>query len=490
MKEILLTTLLKTFSPDEIKQFRKFAASPYFNEGRNSLPLINEVIKYYPDFHQPGFCKENLYIKLYPGKEINITAFEKQLSRAASLADKFLLQRALEKDNEHTFAVHAKELSKRNLNKLFERKIKEAESAIKRNSPYDIHYFETVRDLEVIKADNVLGNRDSYKSKEKFFARGDYNLLGMIFKYILSIEDIALLCYEMNMDINRSLAYRAAEYIDIQRIIEMLKNSRNKYSSILELKYRELNALMKPGKENYLAYKEVLKENLPGMEWSAKFNVFIIMASICTLSRKMDPKFFNEELYELNKIKIDENSYAFSEELYTYLPLYISLLSSFTGNNDTEYIDKLIDKFGSRIDPAHKESFISFTYMQKMFIEKKYEEALKYHSHVNYDHNLIRIKARTLLIMIYYEMGYTEELFSLLDSVKKYFSAMKNYSKQKIDVILRFVKIVKKLAVIRTAGKGNTEELVREINSETEIQDKTWLREKIHELNKHNMNGQ
>lgn len=484
MKDIKLTRFLKTFSPDEIKQFRKFAASPYFNEGRNSLPLINEVIKYYPDFHQPGFSKENLYSKLYPGKEINNTAFEKQLSRAASLADKFLLQRALEKDNEHTLAVHAKELSKRNLNKLFERKIKEAESAIKRNSPYDIHYFETVRDLEVIKADNVLGNRDSYKDKEKFFARGDYNLLDMIFKYILSIEDIALVCYEMNMDINRSLAYKAAQYIDIQRIIEMLKNSGNKYGSILELKYRELNALMKPGKENYLAYKEVLKENLPGMEWSAKFNVFIIMASICTLSRKMDPKFFNEELYELNKIKVDENSYAFSEELYTYLPLYISLLSSFTAHNDTEYIDKLIDKFGSRIDPAHKESFISFTNMQKMFMEKNYEEALKYHSRVNYDHNLIRIKARTLLIMIYYEIGYTEELFSLLDTVKKYFSAMKNYSKHKTGVILRFVKIVKKLAVIRASGKGSTYELLLEVNSETEIQDKAWLREKINELNK------
>ncbi len=482
MKEIKLTGLLKTLSAEEIKEFRKFAASPYFNEGRNPVPLINEVLKYYPDFDQPGFTKENLYYAIYPGEKINLTAFDKQLSRAAALADKFLLQKGLEKDSDRMLAVHAKELSKRNLNKLFESKIKEAEAMIALNSPYDTHYFETVRDLEVIKVDNLLGNRDSYSNKDKFFARGNYNLLDMIFKFILSIEDIALVCYEMNMDIEKSLAYKASEFIDIEGIIGMLKDSGNKYSGVLELKYRELNALMKPGIESYNAYKEVFSTNRPNMEWSAKFNTFIIMASICAISRKYDPVFFNAELYELNKIKVDENSYAFSEELYTYLPLYVSLLSSFTNNRDTEYLDKLVENFGSRIDPAHKESFISYTFMQKMFLEKKFEEALKYHSMVNYDHSLIRINAKILLIQLYYEAGYTEELLSLLDAAKKYFSAMKNYSRHKIDVILRFLKIMKKLAKIKAAGAGELESLKNEINSDTEIQGKGWLREKIAEL--------
>jgi len=484
MKEIKLISILKTFSMEEVKQFRKFAASPYFSEGRNPVPLINEVLKYYPEFDQPGFTKENLYGNIYGGKKLNHTAFDKQLSRAAAIADKFLIQRGLEKDNDHILAVHAKELSRRNLNKLFESKIKEAEAAIAQNSPYDIHYFEIIRDLEIIKVDNLLGNRDPYNNKDKFFARGNYNLLDMIIKYILSIEDIALVCYEMNMDINNSLGYKAAEFIDIEGIIGMLKSSDNKYSGVLELKYRELNALMKPGINNYLAYKEVFKQNLPFMGWSAKFNSFVIMASVCIISRKHDVNFFNGELYELNKTKIDENSYAFSEELYAYLPQYISLLTSFINNRDSGYLDKLIDKFGSRIDPALKESFISYTLMQKMFMEKKFAEALRYHSKVNYDHNLIGINARILLIQLYYEIGYTEELFSLLDATKKYFSAMKNYSRQKIEIILKFIKYVKKLAKIRSAGMGDTEDLNNEVNSEAEIQAKAWLLEKIIELNK------
>jgi hypothetical protein len=482
MKEIKLISLLQTFSPEEIKQFRKFAASPYFNEGRNSVPLINEVLKYYPGFNEPEFTKENIFGALYPGIKFNLTSIDKQFSRAAALADKFLLQKGLEKDGDRMLAVHAKELSKRNLNKLFESKIKEAEALIALNSPYDTHYFEAIRDLEVIKVDNLLGNRDPYSNKDKFFARGDYNLLDMMFKFILSIQDIALVCYEMNMDLEKSLAYKAAEFIDIEGIIRMLKGSGNRYSGVLELKYRELNALMKPGIKNYLTYKEVFKENLPGMGWSAKFNSFIIVSSICIISRQHDAKFFNTELYELNKFKVDENSYAFSEELYTYLPLYVSLLSSFINNRDTEYLDKLIGGFGSRIDPAHKESFISYSFMQKMFLEKRFDEALRYHSMVNYDHNLIRINARILLIQLYYEIGYTEELFSLLDAVKKYFTTKKNYSRHKIDVILRFLKIVKKLSKIRSAGTGDTEDLKNELNSEAEIQGKVWLREKITEL--------
>ncbi len=482
--EIKLISLLKTFSEEECRLFRKFAASPYFNEGRNLLPVIDAVLRFHPRFDKPGLTKEFFFSRIYPGEKYNQTAFEKQLSRAAALAGKFLMQRGAESDTDHMLAAQAKELSRRNLNDMFENKIKEAEKVIAKNSPYDVHYFETIRNLEIIKTDNLLANRDSYRSGEKFFARGDYNLLDMITKFILSIEDIVLVSYELNMDSGRSLAVKAFDFIDIGAIVQMLKDSGNKYSGLLELRNLELTALMKPGRDSYIAYRNAVNENLKDMEWSAKFNTFVIMASICILSREHDPKFFNDELYMLNRMKVDENSYAFREELHTYLPLYISLLSSFIGRQDTAYIDKLADKFGSRIDPKYRESFISYTHMCRSFMEKNFERAMEFHSGISYDHNLIRINAKLMLIQIYYELRHTEELLSLVDSTRKYFAALNNYSKVKRDSVLRFLKAVKKLAMVRSAGMGISTEEEAKLIPDKDIHFKIWLKEKLNELGK------
>ena len=483
MNKTKLIRLLETFSPEECTLFRKFAASPYFNEGRNLLPVINAVLGFYPSFDKPGITKERLFQMAYPGKKFSPTAFDKQLSRAAALADKFLMQQGAESDTNHLLAVHAKELSRRNLNELFEKKVKEAERSIAKNSPYDVHYFEVIRDLEIIKADNLLANRDSYRSGDKFFARGDYNLLDMITKFILSIEDIVLVSYELNMDSGRSLAVKAFNYIDLGGIVQMLRDSGSSYSGLLELRQLELTALMKPGKESYINYRDAVVKNMGKMQWSAKFNTFIIMASICIISRNNDKKFFNDELYRLNRMKVDENSYAFREELHTYLPLYVSLLSSFIGKQDTEYIDKLISRFGSRIDPKYRGSFINYTQMCRSFMEKKFDRALEFHSGISYDHNLIRINAKLMLIQIYYELGHTEELLSLVDSTMKYFKALKNYSKVKRDSIQRFLKIVKKLAKTRAAGKASAPETETELNSENDIHFKGWLKEKLSAIN-------
>lgn len=482
MNKNKLIRLLKTFSPEECRKFRKFAASPYFNEGRNLLPVINAVLEFYPHFDKPGFTKELVIQMAYPGKKFSVAAIDKQLSRAAALADKFLMQQGAENDTNHLLAVQAKELSRRNLNDLFEKKIKEAEKSIAESSPYDVHYFEAIRDLEVIKTDNLLANRDSYRSGEKFFTRGDYNLLDMITKFILSIEDIVLVSYELNMDSGQSLAVKSFGHIDLAGIVQMLKDSGSSYSGLLELRQLELTALMKPGRESYINYRDAVVNNLEKMQWSAKFNTFIIMSSVCIISRNYDKNFFNDELYRLNRLKVDENSYAFREELHTYLPLYVSLLSSFIGKHDAEYIDKLIDKFGSRIDPKHKESFISYTQMCRSFMEKKFDRALEFHSGVNYDHNLIRINAKLMLIQIYYELEFTEELLSLVDSTIKYFKALKNYSKFKRDSILRFLKLVKKLARLRAAGTVPAPETETELNAQHDIHFKGWLREKFESL--------
>ena len=56
-----LIKLLKTFSGEEVKDFRNFLKSPFFNKSSKLLKLYNEIIKHHPDFGNKNFTKENLH---------------------------------------------------------------------------------------------------------------------------------------------------------------------------------------------------------------------------------------------------------------------------------------------------------------------------------------------------------------------------------------------------------------------------------------------
>ena len=69
MKNSKLISLLKSFSENELKEFRKFIDSSFFNkEGKYVLRFYNEVRKHYPDFTNASLERKNLFEKLYPGK--------------------------------------------------------------------------------------------------------------------------------------------------------------------------------------------------------------------------------------------------------------------------------------------------------------------------------------------------------------------------------------------------------------------------------------
>ena len=71
MKNSRLIKILKTFSKEEFREFEKFTASPYFSTGRNLVPFLNILKKYYPAFDSDEFTNEKIFSGLFPGKKFN-----------------------------------------------------------------------------------------------------------------------------------------------------------------------------------------------------------------------------------------------------------------------------------------------------------------------------------------------------------------------------------------------------------------------------------
>src|SRR2546426_7485652 len=92
-----LINVLKTFSGEEIKEFRKFVESPYFNMSELALKLYDELAKFHPSFDHSVLTKESLYDKLGTGNAYNDSTMRNLLADLVRLAEKFLKQQNFEK---------------------------------------------------------------------------------------------------------------------------------------------------------------------------------------------------------------------------------------------------------------------------------------------------------------------------------------------------------------------------------------------------------
>ena len=63
MKNSKLIQVLKSFSAGDWKEFKKFAVSPYFNKGRDYIPLLEELKVFYPNFDSDKLTSEYIYSK-------------------------------------------------------------------------------------------------------------------------------------------------------------------------------------------------------------------------------------------------------------------------------------------------------------------------------------------------------------------------------------------------------------------------------------------
>ena len=94
MKDTKLIQILKTFTKEEIKEFEKFVASPYFSRGRNLKPLFKILRTSHPHFNNPIFTYESIFKSLYPEEKNNKLRAENVLrvlsSELVKLAEEFL----------------------------------------------------------------------------------------------------------------------------------------------------------------------------------------------------------------------------------------------------------------------------------------------------------------------------------------------------------------------------------------------------------------
>ncbi len=292
--------VLKTFSKEELKQFRDFVRSPFHNKNKNLIKLFDALEKYHPGFDAEN---EKVYSNVYPENLYHHDNLKKLMSEMLRLIDNFLSIAGLKKEK----FIHEKfilqELLARNLDDYFLLHFKNYEREF--SGKRDLQFIEK-SSLEDMRIDYFISRNKGIDTAEfsnnKFIYDTCYFLF-QIFEYLNSITS-----QKNTYNIKRSNS-ELSEFIEGINFDPFLEGY-DPESEELKFPYLLCNLIkmnLEPENEKYFfqakkIFLKYLNSDADEINCDA-LAYFAALISYCARKRrKKDLKFIQEE-FELSKYR-------------------------------------------------------------------------------------------------------------------------------------------------------------------------------------------
>jgi len=214
-----------------------------------------------------------------------------------------------------------------------------------------------------------------------------------------------------------------------------------------------------------------------------KYIIFNQLANYCTeeVSRKNE-KFYDEAL-DVYKRMLENDAYSFSENEYMQVITYRNIIYFCNTVKDDKWFEYFIDKYTDALSPEYRKDMKNFANGNLWFLRRDYERSLVCISGIINEFFLFKSDLRNILLKIYYELGYFEQAYSMIDSYKHFLAHTTEISKEYKEFYKKFVKRYLQLLKMKS---GRSKELPgmmkKDLEKETKIVNKNWLLEKVLEL--------
>lgn len=475
-----LIKLLRTISSEEWKEYEKFVGSPFFNEGRNYLPLLKVLRKFHPDFDSDEFSKEYVYKKLFPGKEFKDSVLNSMFSRLYSISEEFLIQIAL-KNNKYMVRekLMISELSSRGISLKVNNLIDDNMNFLK-EKPFGIFDFKNLKELkfEILSFNVGINNRekvyDSMLDLMKYSAYSYFFDLNFYYSILYSQKNF------WKEEFDGSYISRINDNINIEAIVNLIEKEDSEHFIPIKLFYLSYMATKFPEIDIY--YYDLKSLYLKD---SDKFDLVfreIILNNLWRLSAMkmvMGKNEFKYEAFDIRKIIVEQNIFSLNTP-FMKISDFRSTLIDALNVGELEWAEKFIKNYTDKLHPEFREDVNNYSISRMSYEKGNYEKALEFAGKVNINQITFKLDIKNIISKIYYDTGSTEPLFSLLNS---YYQLINNSDSRNKDYLARhknFVRYLRNLAAAEHSQDKKTDLALLKKNIEKDnVSSKSWLLKKI-----------
>ncbi|MEO6694447.1 MAG: hypothetical protein ABIY50_08845 [Ignavibacteria bacterium] len=483
-----LIEILKTFDKDELKRFEDFTLSPYFNKKTNITKIFRIINRYAPEFRDEHLQRKMLWEILFPGKDFNYGVMKNLIFDLQKLLTTFMGYEGIRKKDYLFRLSFLEELSEKNLDHQFEKNAKIYSDMLGRQKINDTFFYEFTK-LEGLKYNNYIikiaqpiSENQSLVNFEKFL------FLDFLRQYFILNINISL----YKQDFKKNIAESKTIEINIEALfnnvlkVHLAADDQEIYRNIILMYYYGYKMTFTSDPEYYFKLKNLPDKYYNMLDMVEQYNIYNLLTGFCVnMSLSGDSSFYQEE-FELYKVILAKEAYSFYKGGYMNRLTYYNIARAGIKLKEFEWTIDFLNEYKPSLPESLREQTYLFTYAFVEFGRKDYTKALELLSGLS--HHEVRDKPREkmLYLMLYYELGYIEQLFTFVDSCRHFAKNDKLLSEQYNQKFLNFVNCLFNISKLKfdinMSGMDENISTLKQSVNQKDVSFRHWLLEKIDEI--------
>lgn len=476
MKNTKLIKLLRTFSPAEIKRFRDFVKSPYYNKNKNVIRLNEVLVKFYPAFEDKLLDEDLIFTRVFGREKYDYFRIKNVISDLYNLGTEYL---RLQSNVYTDFTSDYNLLVELRTRKLWNYHKKEVASLEKEFSAEEVKdsiylYNKYLLTMEGHLA-KVLEKPDSVTMiQEEFDTFYEFSILNLLKFYNLMMH----ISKESSVKTDKKMLGEVLSYI---RSNEVSENP-----TIVTYKYLVLLAAERD-EESYFSLKKHYLSNFKNLSYEDAYYANMYLVGYATDKYNIDgERSYINECSELLEHSYRNKRVTLGELLY---PNFINYVKVFTRAGNISLAREFMHDYRDKLPANIAASCLNFSEAYILHYQQKFSESLALISRVSFPWVIMKIQVRLLQIQLNYRLGYFEESRNMIESFRKMLNKEENISEEYRLSMLGFLKCTVLLINIREETdkkkrRNLLETLKKEILPEqgNHFGVKFWIEEMLKEL--------
>ncbi|HMQ80837.1 MAG TPA: hypothetical protein PKE39_07800 [Ignavibacteria bacterium] len=492
-----LTEILKTFDKAELKQFRRFISSDYFNTNESVIKLFKLIAALYPEFDITArrTSPEALFRKIYGSRKYDEKTYRYLLSTLYSLLEKYLAVSLFERNDTEMKKYTIDDMTERRLFGLARKNLAVLESVLDKNNLIGGEYIYNKEDTNLIWHQLYFLSNIQEPILEKRYEWGEVQLFSSFVELSHVYQILHQVSQSYNIPLKENIVFEYLRNINYRKILEFIEVNENNGEAVAE------NGRLLKVLKIYLCFMiTILDEkdekyfnkmnDYVGM-YSDMFgknelqNLHLMLTTCCNRKRTS----LNDEKYQ--RINFEIIKRAASLDLYTsytaqYMDVnnFLIIFQTALQLNESDWAAEFLRKYGEQISPEYSQDMTGYSFAELFFSKKQFERSLASLSKVKLKLFRLKLPVKVLMLKLYYELNYIEEAYSLIDSFSHFLISNKKIRKNEINNYLRFLNFYREILKAK-AESGNSRknnEIRNELAAASMLPHKSWLIEKAGEL--------
>jgi hypothetical protein len=301
------------------------------------------------------------------------------------------------------------------------------------------------------------------------------------------VHDIDVNMNNFNTEFEEGVLEGFLKTVNPDSIKKLIKNKDFKKHEILELYFCAfmLNS-EQDSHEYYCRLKELFFKNIQDINREACYNMYLALLNYNGRKHWSDKSnIYRRESLDIYKDMIARGYHTWSEGEYMTVIIFRSILTLCSLLKDIEWMEYFVANYVDKLAPEQRQNMYYYSHAKLNFAKREYFASLENISKVDLNLFTFKFDIKTLMLQLYYELGYFEESFAMMDSFKHFLSNNKNVSPVFREWNLNFLNLYN-VIMNQKSGKKNVDldVLKRKIINTPNSASQPWLIDKVEELKK------